>query len=98
MVEVNEDGDATHSAEVARRNNMVHLGEWVSYDESHEMSGRFGNALHMGMDLGQALPPDMCEYIDAELDAGREQTIVSNLVQLLTGERRRLVAEAASRN
>jgi hypothetical protein len=52
----------------------------------------------MGMDLGRHLPPGMCEFIDAEFTAGRGQKIIGGLMQTVRDERRRLIAEAASRN
>jgi hypothetical protein len=79
----NADGaGSTHSAPVIRENGTVRIGEWTAM-EGAGISGRFGDAIHNGMDFGKRLPPEMCEYIDAEMQAGRGEEIVRAIVRQL---------------
>lgn len=76
----------TYSAPVIRENNTVRLGEWTD-SEGVGMTGRFGDAIIAGMKFGEMFPPEMCEYIDAELAADRAQEVVTSLLRAISSAR-----------
>jgi hypothetical protein len=96
VVVVNIDGQcAMHSAPLIRENNMVGVGMWSSTEPSAaKVAGRFAEAIHVGMELGQQLPPEVCEYIDSEArKEGRLESLVQSTVQMIREAR-----TGASRN
>jgi hypothetical protein len=80
-------------------NNKVILGEWSS-PSLGGVGGRFGDAIHMGMDLGAKLPPDMCDYIDAEMADGKAEELVATWLRALSTARGEVATfkAAAERN
>lgn len=76
----------TYSAPVIREDNTVRLGEWTD-SEGVGMTGRFGDAIIAGMKFGEKFPPEMCEYVDAELAADRGQEVVTSLLRAISSAR-----------
>jgi len=98
ILEAKEDAMVTHTAPVTRENNAVRLGEWSSFPATADVTGRFGDAIRMGMGWGRSIPPDLGEFIDTEMAEGRGERIITGLTRTLRSERTRLIAEMASRN
>lgn len=75
-----------YSAPVIRENNTVKLGEW---DDASGVgiAGRFGDAIINGMNFGAKFPPEMCEYVDAEIAAGRNQELVASMLRAMNSAR-----------
>jgi hypothetical protein len=84
MLQVDLDkGDTFHNAEVIRRDGRVSLGTWEASSQQVRASGRFGDAMHMGMTLGADMPEAMTSYIDAQLRAGDEMKVLRPMINAL---------------
>lgn len=63
------------------------MGEWEGIDEpmSAKIGGRFGDAIHMGMDLATQMPPEMIEILDAGWKQGEQNDLIERFHKVLTG-------------
>ena len=75
MLHVAPEGDTFHQARINRIDGRVVLGDWEVSKQKGEAGGRFADAMHMGIDLGQNLPPEMIRFIDARIDEDPEALV-----------------------
>ena len=77
--------DSFHCAMVTRANGRVTLGEWEDRIEegTTKAGGRFADAMHMGIKMGQDMPVEMCQYIDEALEAGDDDQVIRPLLNAL---------------
>lgn len=92
-------GSASFIASLVRENNMVGVGLWQDMNEGGlTASGRFLEAMEVGIKMGQQIPPDMGAYLDEEIDANREGRLVHTMTQMYqkyVTEPRRVARKAA---
>lgn len=72
VLHVAPEGDTFHSATVNRIDNRVVLGDWEVGKQVERAGGRFGDAMHMGIELGKNLPPEMIVFIDRAMEKNDE--------------------------
>lgn len=82
-----------HTATVVRDNDMVGVGLWSPMNAT-VAEGRFADAIRMGMDLGQKLPPEMRDYIDSKEAEGELADLVERTAVMIDEVRH----QAASKN
>jgi hypothetical protein len=82
MVYAGPAGDQFHAAPIIRENNTVTLGDWTGgeYDGEHPMAGRFGKAMHRGLQLVRDMPAEMVEMIEAAVAAGDEEAVMAPMM------------------
>ena len=79
--------DHFHSAAIHRIKGRVSLGAWKQDDDLVGVGGRFAEALHIGIQLGKELPPEMIAFIDAHIEEDPQGLIqtFSKAFNALTG-------------
>jgi len=82
-----EGKDHFHSAAIHRIKGRVTLGAWRQDDEMIGVGGRFARAIHLGIELGKELPPEMIAFIDAHIESEPQRLIegFSTMLNQLSG-------------
>ena len=75
MLHVSPDGDSFYNAKVIRADGRVTLEDWDVGPQVERADGRFANAIHNGILMGAALPPEMIKFIDARIEDEPESLI-----------------------
>lgn len=98
LAAVKADGtQALFSAPMIRENSMCGVGMWEGLGEGEGSGGRFIKAMKVGISTGANMPPDMAEYVDAEVDAGREGKLVAAMTQMYAGHEETMRKKAKAR-
>lgn len=74
-------------APVVRESNKVGVGLWEEMP-TVAASGRFAEALHMGLKLSRKMPPATREFLRGLLEAGMEEEILRSTAGIITEARR----------
>jgi hypothetical protein len=73
-------------ASVVRENGKVGIGLWEQLSLA-EISGRFAEALHMGLKLSAKMPPEIRDFLREQIEAGLMREIVSSTMNVITESR-----------
>jgi|694.fasta_scaffold05332_16 hypothetical protein len=74
-------------ASVVRENGKVGIGLWEQIPPT-AMTGRFAEALHMGIKLSAKIPPEIRAYLREQTEAGLIQEIVTSTAHIINEARR----------
>lgn len=81
ITHVDEESDGMTSAVITRFSDKPPtLGDWTCMDFGREpvrMGGRFGDAMHLGLDLVKSMPPELVEIIDDGWALGRQDELIT---------------------
>ena len=75
---------AMSSANVIRENDGVGVGLWTDMDAADAIGGRFGDAIRHGIGLAKLLPPDLREFFNEEINAGRTERLLGQLARTIS--------------
>lgn len=84
---------AMFTAAVIRESGKVGVGLWEQMPDEAKLSGRFLEAMKTGIKMAAAAPPRMAEFVDAEVKAGREDSLLHTITQLYVRRRAQVSAE-----
>jgi hypothetical protein len=86
-------GDTMASADINRSwgYDPPTLGEWEDVGgEGVKLGGRFGDAIHAGMELGQKMftdnrtPPEIIAYMDQQIENGEIEELIASFMRSMT--------------
>lgn len=70
-------GDSISSARLTRHPDRgPDLAQWDTVLQHLEVDGRFGSAMHLGLELAEKMPPDLVEIIDEGWREGQGQDMI----------------------
>lgn len=74
-------------APLVRENGKVAVGLWEELFSS-AITGRFAEAMHMGIKLSGKIPPEIRDYLREQIEAGLIQEVVTSTANVITEARR----------
>lgn len=78
---------AVSIASVVRENDKVGIGLWEQLPLT-AATGRFPEAIHMGIKLSKKIPPEIRDFLREQIEAGLLQEIVSSTTNVISEARR----------
>ena len=78
---------AVRIASVVRENDKVGIGLWEQLPRT-AATGRFPEALHMGLKLSKKMPAEIRDFLREQIEAGLIEEIISSTLDVITEARR----------
>lgn len=78
---------ATRIASMVRENGKVGIGLWEQLSPGM-MTGRFAEALHLGIKLSSKMPPEVRDYLREQIEDGLMEEVVNSTANVITEARR----------
>ena len=75
-------------ASLVRENNKVGVGLWEQYPPE-AASGRFAEALHLGLKLSKRIPPSIRAFLREQIEAGLEEEVLRSTAGVISEARRK---------
>ena len=85
LMRVSNEGDDMHQAELIRHpDRPPDIGEWESIGAA-KVGGRFGDAMHLGLDFVRDMPEAMTEIIEEGWENGEQEDLIQRFVKVTYG-------------
>ena len=80
------DTDSMSSGRITRHpDKPPELGEWKTDMGDMRIGGRFGDAMHMGLDFAKDMPEELIEILDAGWELGEQEMLVERFHTVFQG-------------
>ena len=78
---------ATRIASMVRVSGKVGIGLWEQLP-LEAMTGRFAEALHLGIKLSSKMPPEVRDHLREQIEAGLTEEVVTSTANVISEARR----------